>query len=355
MISIWIGLSFYASRVNHLCQGSVTDTAITILPLFWGNFPHFRGSDRGGEFGNFSPFFGDFPPRWLWKELTSLARSSPTLVPQSYLSLGPVLGSGYWRDRGWYSRELRASQTTAAIPPSGPPKRPYRSKGALERNWEKLNRGVSKPGCFPLFSGKVQIVSRTLSGLFLVGALNRPRKRKRTNRENPRTIPEQIGKIPGKGQKRKDKSRSGNPPVWNTPVKRFSGPWKEGMSYFIRVSSGHCAWKELSEGTRNAHELFLHKLFEHRQGSGTSRQNSRDIGHHHFERKTPNPTGWSLDRKNGRLIFYHYWCWRAGGTAPVKTSTGNSFPRKYQRNSHKSLPVLVLNFGYVFAFQYWYW
>ena len=47
-------------------------------------------------------------------------------------------------------------------------------------------------------------MSRTLSGLFLVGALNRPRKRKRTNRENPRTIPEQIGKIPeksGKSQK----------------------------------------------------------------------------------------------------------------------------------------------------------
>ena len=51
-------------------------------------------------------------------------------------------------------------------------------------------------------------MSRTLSGLFLVGALNRPRKRKRTNRENPRTIPEQIGKISGKvpkGQKRKKK------------------------------------------------------------------------------------------------------------------------------------------------------
>ena len=97
--------------------------------------------------------------------------------------------------------------------------------------WEKLNRGVSKPGCFPLFSGKVQIVSQTLSGLFLVGALNRPRKRKRTNRENPRTIPEQIGKIPEnrespkkdqKGQKRKDKSRSGNPPFETPP---FSGPW----------------------------------------------------------------------------------------------------------------------------------
>ena len=86
---------------------------------------------------------------------------------------------------------------------------------------EKLNRGVSKPGCFPLFSGKVQIVSRTLSGLFLVGALNRPRKRKRTNRENPRTIPAQIGKIPEKsgksekGQKRTKKEgqvQIGKPP-----------------------------------------------------------------------------------------------------------------------------------------------
>ena len=77
------------------------------------------------------------------------------------------------------------------------------------RVWEQLNRGVSKPGGFqtggfPTFSRKVQIVSRTLSGLFLVGAVNRPRKRKRTNRENARTIPEQIGKIPeksGKSQK----------------------------------------------------------------------------------------------------------------------------------------------------------
>ena len=62
-------------------------------------------------------------------------------------------------------------------------------------------------------------MSRTLSGLFLVGALNKPRKRYGTNRENPRTIPEQKGKIPEKsgksqkGQKRKDESRSGNPPL----------------------------------------------------------------------------------------------------------------------------------------------
>ena len=43
------------------------------------------------------------------------------------------------------------------------------SKTTLFRS-RNLNRGVSKPGGFTLFSGKVQIVSRTLSGLFLVGA-----------------------------------------------------------------------------------------------------------------------------------------------------------------------------------------
>ena len=100
---------------------------------------------------------------------------------------------------------------------------PRAPENSLWKNWEKLNRGVSKPGCFPLFSGQVQIVSRTLSGLFLVGALNRPRKRKRTNRENPRTIPEQIGEIPGKvpkGQKRTKKEgqvQIGKPPRLKHP------------------------------------------------------------------------------------------------------------------------------------------
>ena len=94
------------------------------------------------------------------------------------------------------------------------------------------NGGEAKPGGFQTrvfptdLSGKVQIVSRTLSGLFLVGALNRPRKRKRTNRENPRTIPEQIGKIPEKsgksqkGQKRKKKEghvQIGKPPRLKPP------------------------------------------------------------------------------------------------------------------------------------------
>ena len=98
---------------------------------------------------------------------------------------------------------------------------------SVERS--KLNRGVSKPGCFPLFSGKVQIVSRTLSGLFLVGALNRPRKRKRTNRENPRTIPEQIRKIPeksGKSQKGTKQDKKGRTsPDRETPQVDETPPW----------------------------------------------------------------------------------------------------------------------------------
>ena len=32
--------------------------------------------------------------------------------------------------------------------------------------------------------------------------------------------------------------------------------------------------------------------------------------------------------KLGDWFFYQYWCWRAGGAAPVKTSTGNNFPKK---------------------------
>ena len=43
------------------------------------------------------------------------------------------------------------------------------------------------------------------------------------------------------------------------------------------------------------------------------------------------PSEFRGQKKDGRLIFYHYWCWRAGGAAPVKTSTGNNFLRKYQR------------------------
>ena len=39
------------------------------------------------------------------------------------------------------------------------------------------------------------------------------------------------------------------------------------------------------------------------------------------------------------------------GAAPVKTSTGNNFPR-VPGNAQKLLPVLVLNFGEISAPQY---
>ena len=94
----------------------------------------------------------------------------------------------------------------------------------------------AKPGGFQTrvsptdLSGKVQIVSRTLSGLFLVGALNRPRKRKGligkipgpspSKSENPR----QFGKVPKRTKK--DKKGRTSPdretPPFETPP--FSGP-----------------------------------------------------------------------------------------------------------------------------------
>ena len=132
-----------------------------------------------------------------------------------------------------YSWKLPAYHWASLLIQDGPGTEPepnFRNRNCHNRlsNWEKLNRGVSKPGGFPLFSGKVQIVSRTLSGLFLIGAVNRTRKRKRTNRENSRTIPGQIGKIPGKSgkdKKRQNTDKKGRtspdwetPSVWNPPV-----------------------------------------------------------------------------------------------------------------------------------------
>ena len=86
--------------------------------------------------------------------------------------------------------------------------------------------GFQTGGGFPLFSGKVLIVSWTLSGLFLAGAVNRPRKRKRANRENPRRVPGQIGKIPEKsGKSQQGKKRD-----------------KKDRRIFGRLCGGFCAW-----------------------------------------------------------------------------------------------------------------
>ena len=116
--------------------------------------------------------------------------------------------------------------------------------------------GGFQPRVFPTFFGNGPDCVATLSGLFLVGALNRLRKRKGTNRENPRTIPEQIGKVPEKsgqcqkGQKRTKKDKNGRtspdretPPFDETPprsaaldvVKRKNGFTKSLFSLFSRV------------------------------------------------------------------------------------------------------------------------
>ena len=54
----------------------------------------------------------------------------------------------------------------------------------------------------------------------------------------------------------------------------------------------------------------------------------------------------------GRLIFLPLLVLTRRGAAPVKTNAGNKFPRKMPENSENVLPVLVLNFGYIFALQY---
>ena len=67
------------------------------------------------------------------------------------------------------------------------------------------NLGGFQTGRFPTFSGKVRIVSQTLSGLFLAGAV-RPGMRKRINQKNPRTNwedSEKIGKVPKRTKKDK--------------------------------------------------------------------------------------------------------------------------------------------------------
>ena len=53
--------------------------------------------------------------------------------------------------------------------------------------------GEAKPGGFPLFWGKVQIVSRTLSGLFLVGTVDE-KEEKGQIRENPEESRDKSGK-----------------------------------------------------------------------------------------------------------------------------------------------------------------
>ena len=148
----------------------------------------------------------------------------------------------------------------------------------LRKDLREAKPGCFQTGCFPLFSGKVQIVSRTLSGLFLVGALNRLRKRKRTNRENPRTIPAQIGKIPGKvpkGQKRTKKEgqvQIGKPP-------RLKHPRLAALERF-----------EARQNSYSQKKLDVHDISARNSGAGNGRADFMGAWHFGFFcRKTPMP------------------------------------------------------------------
>ena len=176
---------------------------------------------------NFSGLKENFPGRWLIHQENhiyhrNLSSVAPLFIQRKVPHCSRAVYAFFFPNFSWNLRDKTLRKKTST-----------KFRCIFRQAWEKLNRGVSKPGCFPLFSGKVQIVSRTLSGLFLVGALNRPRKRKRTNRENPRRLPEQIGKIPGKVPKvpkrtKKDKKGRTSPdretPPFETPP--FSGPWQ---------------------------------------------------------------------------------------------------------------------------------
>ena len=54
----------------------------------------------------------------------------------------------------------------------------------------------------------------------------------------------------------------------------------------------------------------------------------------------------------GETIFVPLLVLMRRGAAPVKTNTGDNFPRKCQRNSQKLLPALVLKFGRISALWY---
>ena len=50
---------------------------------------------------------------------------------------------------------------------------------------------------------------------------------------------------------------------------------------------------------------------------------------------------------DGRLIFYHYWCWRVGGAVPVETSTGNNF-----LENAREFPEIITSTGATFWLRF---
>ena len=113
--------------------------------------------------------------------------------------------------------------------------KPWESERLRARSWlllwahlrEGKPRGF-QTGAFPLFSGKVQIVLRMLLGLFLVDAVNRPRKRKRTNWKILGLSPGKSGKSQKKRESAKRTKKEGQVQIGKPPrfhETRPAGAW----------------------------------------------------------------------------------------------------------------------------------
>ena len=63
--------------------------------------------------------------------------------------------------------------------------------------------------------------------------------------------------------------------------------------FHSKTFQGTAPGETSSLGTTKAHELFLHKLFEHPQGSGTSLQTSRDTSKHKEDKLSRESTSFS--------------------------------------------------------------
>ena len=181
-----------------------------------------------------------------------------------------------------------------------------------------------KPGGFPLFFGKgpdcvgkVRIVLWTLSGLFLVDVVNRPGKRKRTNREIPRKNRENPPKS-GKDKKRTkwEESRSGKPPPLKISTARLEITVKSRRD----LKSQSARRSHIAGPKSIVRPFFSHFVPEARNGACTGQLRS--------QRKGRKKKG-ILKKKEGKE--------GQGGPSP---STAGTFQSKFRKNSGKTPETL---------------
>ena len=127
--------------------------------------------------------------------------------------------------------------------------------------WEKLSRGVSKQGGFPLSWGKVRLLSQTLSGLFLVGLLIGCKRGKGPIGRIPGPSPDKSGKSrknresPKKGQKKGRTSPDRETPPFETP------PRLAALDFFfsLKSASSHTLPKNRLKYSPSCRDFLLRK------------------------------------------------------------------------------------------------